>query len=46
MEFRVLGRLEIISDTGEPIPITRPLARGALFVLVLHRNEVISPVFM
>lgn len=43
MEFRVLGRLEIVSDAGESIAVTRPLVRGALFALVLHRNESLSP---
>ncbi|GLY86027.1 AfsR/SARP family transcriptional regulator [Actinoallomurus iriomotensis] len=42
MEYRVLGRIDIISAGGELVPVTRPLVRGALFALVLHRNEPLS----
>jgi DNA-binding SARP family transcriptional activator len=42
MEYRVLGRIDVISEGGELVPVTRPLVRGALFALVLHRNEPLS----
>lgn len=42
MKYRVLGRIDVISEAGELVPITRPLVRGALFALVLHRNEPLS----
>jgi DNA-binding SARP family transcriptional activator len=43
MEFRVLGRLEVVSDTGDVMPAPRPLVRAAIFGLVLHRNRSLAP---
>lgn len=39
MQFRVLGCFEVISDTGERVPVTRPPARWAIFAPVSYRNE-------
>lgn len=38
MEFRLLGKLEIVGDSG-PVPITAPKQRTLLAVLLLHPNE-------
>jgi len=43
MEFRVLGRCELVGDAGGSLPVTRPLSRGAIFALVLYRNRSLSP---
>ncbi|WP_395108082.1 BTAD domain-containing putative transcriptional regulator [Actinomadura sp. SCN-SB] len=43
MELRILGRVEVVSDEGEPTPVTRPLIRAALIALVLHRNTALTP---
>jgi DNA-binding SARP family transcriptional activator len=43
MQFRVLGRFEVISDTGEPLAITRPQVRGVIFALTLYRNTSLPP---
>ena len=42
MDFRVLGRIELVTDAGEAIPVTRPLSRATLFSLVLYRNRALS----
>lgn len=39
MEFRILGRFELISEQRDTTVFTRPLVRGAVFALLLHRNE-------
>ncbi|MEV5704814.1 BTAD domain-containing putative transcriptional regulator [Actinoallomurus sp. NPDC052274] len=42
MKFRILGRFELVSEESTRA-ITRPLARGALFALVLYRNQSLPP---
>ncbi|KAB2347015.1 AfsR/SARP family transcriptional regulator [Actinomadura rudentiformis] len=42
MEFRILGRLEIRSDDGEPITVSQPLIRSAISVLVLKSGQALS----
>jgi predicted ATPase/DNA-binding SARP family transcriptional activator len=41
MEFRILGRLEVITDDG-PVELARAKQRALLAVLLLHANEVVS----
>lgn len=42
MQFRVLGRFELISDTGGSLAVTRPQVRGVIFALVQYRNTSLS----
>ncbi|MCO5999771.1 AfsR/SARP family transcriptional regulator [Actinoallomurus rhizosphaericola] len=42
MKFRILGSFEVVSEGGTRV-VTRPLARGVLFVLVLYRNQALPP---
>jgi DNA-binding SARP family transcriptional activator len=41
MEFRVLGRLEVVED-GRVVPVERQRARAVLAFLLLHANEPVS----
>ena len=41
MEFRLLGRLEVVDD-GRVVPIERQRARAVLAFLLLHANEPVS----
>jgi DNA-binding SARP family transcriptional activator/tetratricopeptide (TPR) repeat protein len=41
MEFRVLGRLEVVDD-GRAVPVERQRARAVLAFLLLHANEPVS----
>ena len=41
MEFRVLGPLEILDDSGGVIPVRAPKERALLLSLLLHANEVV-----
>ncbi|MEU5879911.1 BTAD domain-containing putative transcriptional regulator [Spirillospora sp. NPDC047279] len=43
MEFRILGRLEIRTDDGEPVAVSQPLIRSAICVLVLKDGQALSP---
>jgi DNA-binding SARP family transcriptional activator len=42
MDFRILGPLELLSDAGDSIELTRPLMRTVLVALALHRNQSVS----
>ncbi|GAA4617240.1 BTAD domain-containing putative transcriptional regulator [Actinoallomurus liliacearum] len=42
MEYRVLGRFEL-AEKGLMRAVTRRLARGVLFALVLYRNQSVPP---
>jgi DNA-binding SARP family transcriptional activator len=42
MDFLVLGRLEIISESGEPVPVAQPLHRVTLSVLLLYAGRPCS----
>jgi DNA-binding SARP family transcriptional activator len=42
MEFRILGPLEVLDDTGRPVPIAAGHMRKVLAVLLLHPNETVS----
>jgi DNA-binding SARP family transcriptional activator len=39
VEFRVLGPLEVRTDDGRPLAITRPRQRALLCVLLLHASQ-------
>ena len=41
MEFRILGRLEVLED-GQQLALGGPRQRAVLAVLLLHRREVVS----
>ena len=41
MEFRILGRLEVVDD-GRVVPVERQRARAVLAFLLLHANEPVS----
>jgi predicted ATPase/class 3 adenylate cyclase len=41
VEFRILGRLEVVSDGRDRTP-TRPKQRALLALLLLHANEVVA----
>src|SRR4051794_35796597 len=41
MEFRILGRLEVVED-GRVVPVERQRARSVLAFLLLHANEPVS----
>jgi DNA-binding SARP family transcriptional activator len=41
MEFRLLGRLEVVED-GSPLRLDRRLSRAVLAYLLLHANEPVS----
>ncbi len=41
MEFRILGRLEVVED-GRVVPVARQRARAVLAFLLLHANEPVS----
>jgi predicted ATPase/DNA-binding SARP family transcriptional activator len=42
MEFRVLGPLEVLGDSGEPLPLGGKRPRALLALLLLHPNEAVS----
>jgi DNA-binding SARP family transcriptional activator len=42
MRFSVLGRLEVISDSGTGLDIVQPRQRALLTVLLMHANQEIS----
>jgi len=42
MDFRVLGPLEIVSGSGEPVPIVQPQQRAILSVLLLQAGRPCS----
>ncbi|XVQ10217.1 BTAD domain-containing putative transcriptional regulator [Spirillospora sp. CA-255316] len=42
MDFRILGRLDVRSDEGEPIAISQPLLRAAICVLVLKADRPLT----
>jgi DNA-binding SARP family transcriptional activator/ABC-type transport system substrate-binding protein len=42
MEFRVLGRLEVIDDDGRSLALGGPKQRAALAILILARGRVVS----
>ena len=41
MEFRILGPLEVIGDSGRPISLPAPKVRALLALLLLNRNHVV-----
>src|SRR5690349_20797077 len=42
MEFRILGRLEVLADGDAPIAVTQPLIRSAICVLVLKADRLLT----
>ena len=42
MDFRILGRLDIRSDAGEPITVSQPLLRAAICVLLLKADRPLT----
>jgi predicted ATPase/DNA-binding SARP family transcriptional activator len=42
MEFRVLGPLEVLGDSGEALPLGGKRPRALLALLLLHPNEAVS----
>jgi DNA-binding SARP family transcriptional activator len=42
MEFRILGRLEVISSDGQVVTVSRPQLRAAIFVLALHGDQSVT----
>jgi predicted ATPase/DNA-binding SARP family transcriptional activator len=41
LQFRILGRLEVVADGGDLTP-ARPKQRALLALLILHANEVVA----
>ena len=42
MEFRILGPLEVVDDSGEPVELAGQKQRALLAVLLLRANQVVS----
>jgi DNA-binding SARP family transcriptional activator len=42
LEFRILGRLEVVADDGREVTPRRPKQRALLALLLLHANEVVA----
>jgi predicted ATPase/DNA-binding SARP family transcriptional activator len=42
MEYRLLGPLEVRGNDERPLPLTRPMARALLAILLLSANRVVS----
>ena len=42
MEFRILGPLEVVDDSGDPVEIAGQKQRALLAVLLLRANQVVS----
>jgi DNA-binding SARP family transcriptional activator len=42
MRFSILGPLEVRADDGRPVPVTRPLHRSALALLLLNAGQPCS----
>lgn len=43
MQFRMLGPLEIVSDGAQARQLNSPTQRALLAVLLIHRNQILSP---
>ena len=43
MQFRMLGPLEIVSDGARTRQLNSPTQRALLAVLLIHRNQILSP---
>ena len=43
MQFRMLGPLEIVGDRGRARQLNSPTQRALLAVLLIHRNQILSP---
>jgi DNA-binding SARP family transcriptional activator len=42
MDFRILGPLEVLDDSGRSLPLGGAKQRALIAILLIHANEVVS----